>query len=53
MLHSIGAGDDARRHLAEYQQLVGEQGGRLPQDPEVADKAGQLEQLLMLAGARP
>jgi hypothetical protein len=51
MLHSIGSSEDARRYLAQYQQLASQ--GAANQDAEVAEKAAQLEQLLQASCAQP
>lgn len=45
MLHGIGGSEEAQRYLAEYQQLTA--GGQAAAaDPELAEKAAQLQQLL-------
>jgi hypothetical protein len=44
MLHSVGNSTDAQRYLAEYQLLTA--AAAAAADPELADKAAQLQQRL-------
>jgi hypothetical protein len=46
MLHSVGNSTDAQRYLAEYQLLTAAAAAAAAADPELADKAAQLQQRL-------
>jgi hypothetical protein len=48
MLHGIGSSEDAQRYLAEYQRLTPDAQAA---DPELAEKAAELQQLLGMNGS--